>query len=151
MSIIRAPEQPQQTIIVQRAGSPGCLIQGLWFMFIGWWLGALAIPLAWIIGLTIIGLPLALLIVNNIPMLLALQSQQRTVRAVSNEGTTIVIDSELPQFNFVLRALFFLFIGWWWSFVWLVLAYFLCVTLILMPVGLGMFRLTPLMTTLKRY
>jgi hypothetical protein len=35
--------------------------------------------------------------------------------------------------------------------VWLLVAYLLCATILLLPVGLLMFRFVPLMTTLKRY
>jgi uncharacterized membrane protein YccF (DUF307 family) len=50
-----------------------------------------------------------------------------------------------------LRSIYFIFIGWWWSAIWLAMAYFLCVTVILIPLSLEMFRLIPFMTTLKRY
>lgn len=139
------------TPIVQRTGEPGCLIQTLWFLFVGWWLGSLAISVAWVLNVTIIGLPLGLAILNNIPKLLALQNPERYVQAVSRGGTTVIRESEPPEHPFLLRALFFLLIGWWWSGIWLSVAFVLCATIILLPVGLAMFRATPAMTTLARY
>ncbi len=144
-----APATP--TIILQRSGEPGCLIQILWFIIIGWWLGGLAISLAWVLNLTIIGLPLGMLILNNIPKILALQNPEKYLKTISQDGKVTIVEMNMPQFNFFLRALFFLLIGWWWSGIWLAIAYALCATILLLPIGLWMFRLTPLMTTLRRY
>ena len=141
----------QQTVIVQRSSGPGCLVQSLWFIFVGWWLGALLISLAWLLNVTIIGLPLGMAILNSIPKILALQSSEKQIRAVSKQGTTIILESELPQYNFWLRTAYFVLIGWWWSGIWLGIAYALCATIILLPIGLEMFRLTPAMTTLRKY
>jgi uncharacterized membrane protein YccF (DUF307 family) len=146
-----SPNPSQPVVVVRKSRGPGCLVQSLWFIFIGWWLGGLAITLAWILNVTIIGLPLGMAILNNIPKILALQNPETYLQAVSAGGRTVVTEREMPQYNFFLRAIFFLLIGWWWSGVWLVVAYALCATIILLPVGLQMFRLTPAMTTLRQY
>ena len=101
--------------------------------------------------MTIIGLPLGLAILNNIPSVIALQGPNVRVWAVSSGGTTAVIRSSREQYPFILRAVYFVLIGWWWSGLWLALSYLVSLTIILLPVGLGMFRLAPFMTTLKRY
>jgi len=146
---IETPTQTSTTI--QRESGPGCLIQALWFIFIGWWLGAIAIAIAWFLNITIIGLPIGLSILNNIPRILSLQAPRREIQVMHVGGETRITESSLPQRNFLLRALYFVFIGWWWSAIWLVVAYILCITVILIPLSLEMFRLTPFMTTLKRY
>lgn len=145
------PPPPPSVIVVTKSKGPGCLVQALWFIFIGWWLGGLALSLAWILNVIIIGLPLGVAILNNIPKLLALQSSDTVTRATTKEGVTIITESSLPQHPFLLRALFFILIGWWWSGVWLLIGYFLCITIILMPIGFEVFRLSPAMTTLRRY
>jgi uncharacterized membrane protein YccF (DUF307 family) len=145
------PAPSKQTIIVQKSSGPGCLVQSLWFIFVGWWLGAILISLAWFLNVTIIGLPLGMAILNNIPKILALQSSEKQIQAITKNGTTIISETELPQHNFWLRATYFILIGWWWSGIWLGIAYVICLTVILLPVGLQMFRLTPAMTTLRRY
>lgn len=142
----------QQTIVVQQSSDePGCLVQGLWWLFIGWWLGAIAISFAWLLNVTIIGLPLGMAILNNIPKILALQNPTKRFKVVPGQDLSVVAQTDLPQYSFWLRALFFLLIGWWWSGIWLAIAYFFCFILILMPVGFLMFRMTPAMTTLRRY
>lgn len=143
------PSKPRST--VQTSTGPGCLIQSIWFIFIGWWLGALAIAAAWLLNITIIGLPLGLAIMNNIPRVLSLQPPNKEFQLVETNGNISISTNHLQQRNFFLRAFYFLLIGWWWSAIWLVVAYLLCVTVILIPLSLQMFRLTPFMTTLKRY
>jgi uncharacterized membrane protein YccF (DUF307 family) len=153
MATSGAPNQMQSApvVIAQAGRGPGCLVQALWFLFVGWWLGGIVISLAWILNLTIIGLPLGMALLNGLPKIIALQEPMKTVVAVSQGGVTTVRKTDAPQHNFWLRTAFFLLIGWWWSGIWLALAYAVCATIILIPVGLEIIRWTPAMTTLRRY
>lgn len=147
-------EQPTPSgaiIVEEMRDEPGCLVQILWFLFVGSWLGALVVSVAWFLNATIIGLPIGMALLNNIPQVIALQNPQRRLKVIREGDFTKVIESNLPQYNFFLRALFFIFVGWWWSGLWMAAAYALCATIILMPFGLAMFRMTPFMTTLQRY
>jgi uncharacterized membrane protein YccF (DUF307 family) len=47
-------------------------IRGLWFILVGWWASGLWMALAWLIQLTIIGLPIALLMFNRTPFVASL-------------------------------------------------------------------------------
>jgi uncharacterized membrane protein YccF (DUF307 family) len=143
--------QTQIAAVIQKESGPGCLMQALWFIFIGWWLGGLVMILAWVLNITLIGLPFGLAILNNIPRILSLQPPRKEILVTQSGGKTTITESNLPQRNFIFRAIYFLFIGWWWSAVWLFIGYLLCITIILIPLSLEIFRLTPFMTTLKRY
>jgi uncharacterized membrane protein YccF (DUF307 family) len=143
--------QKPPVVIVQGKKGPGCLIQALWFIFVGWWLGAILISIAWFLNITIIGLPLGMSILNSIPKILALQEPQTQTRTFTTQSGIVITESEQPQLNFWVRAIYFVVIGWWWSGIWLAIAYLLCDTIILIPIGLKMFRATPAMTTLRRY
>jgi len=138
-------------IATEARRGPGCLVQILWFLFIGWWLGGILIAIAWLLNVSIIGLPLGIAILNNIPKVVALQETTILLQTVEQHGRTVIVESDLPQLNFWLRAIYFVLVGWWWSGLWLALAYALCATIIFMPIGLSMFRMTPAMTTLRRY
>ena len=52
---------------------------------------------------------------------------------------------------FLLRLIYFLLIGWWASLVWALLGWLLCVTIILLPVGVWMLNRLPAITTLMRH
>lgn len=142
---------PAPVLFARPASEPGCLVQILWFVFVGWWLGAAAIAAAWVLNVTVVGLPLGMAILNNIPQFLALQSPERYLKTVQYDGRIVVSETGMPQVNFLVRAVYFLLIGWWWSGVWLSAAYAACATVVLLPLGLLMFRMTPAMTTLRRY
>ena len=152
MTVSQIPSSlPETTVVTTHRANPGCLVSALWFIFFGWWVGGIAILFAWLFSVTIIGLPLGLFIINNLPMILLLQppgSQQITKNTPTG---SYIEESGLPQYNFFLRALYFVLVGWWWSFIWTVLAYVVCLTIIGLPLGMLMFRLLPGMTTLKRY
>ena len=60
---------------------PGCLIQILWFVFVGWWLGSFAVAAAYVMFLLVITIPVGIAILNNIPMIMALRQPDRLVTA----------------------------------------------------------------------
>ncbi len=135
---------------VSRRG-PGCLVQCLWFIFVGWWLGQIWIALAWLLNLTVIGLPLGVWMLNRVPQVMLLREEARLTTLVQMpDGRFVLRESERPQHPWLLRALWFLLIGWWFSLIWLELAWLLCGTLLFLPVGMWMFGVVPTIVTLRR-
>jgi uncharacterized membrane protein YccF (DUF307 family) len=62
-----------RTVVSERGrGQVTWPIRGLWFLLVGWWASALWMGLAWLIQLTILGLPLALLMFNRTPFVASL-------------------------------------------------------------------------------
>jgi len=141
----------QQYTYTPRGGALGCLVSLLWFIFIGWWAGLIAIGLAWLLNITIIGLPIGLAILNNIPLIIAIQPPTRLLKTTEDDQGIKTIESGLSQINIIIRAIYFLLIGWWFSALWFIVAYLFSATIVLMPIGLLMFRFAPAITTLKRY
>ena len=133
------------TIVAKK--NPGCLIQLVWFALIGWWLGQAWVAVAWFLAATIIGMPLAVMMLNRVPEVMALRGETELL-VKSWNGHTVV--TEVPQYNILLRALYFVLIGWWASALWLELAYALCMTVIGLPLGFWMFDRTPAMVSLRR-
>ena len=121
---------------------PGCLIQILWFVFIGWWLGAAVIQLAYSCFVFVITIPAGIWLINRLPLAMALR-----------QPPVVIVGDRIAhpeQHNILLRALWFVFIGWWATFLWLNVAYFLCATIIGLPLGFVMFDATPKVLTLER-
>ena len=133
------------TIVAKK--NPGCLIQLVWFALVGWWLGQAWVAVAWFLAATIIGMPLAVMMLNRVPEVMALRGETELL-VQSWNGHTVVTD--VPQYNILLRALYFVLIGWWASALWLELAYALCMTVIGLPLGFWMFDRTPAIVSLKR-
>jgi uncharacterized membrane protein YccF (DUF307 family) len=131
---------------------PGCLIRGLYFIFVGSWLGLLWILAAWFFNLIIIGLPLGLKMINMIPQIMTLKPKRVQVVAAVQNGATVLKEVRVRQHPFLGRALYFLLIGCWLSLVWMLLAWiFAFLTLGFgMALAFWMFDRVPAITTLAR-
>ena len=98
---------------------PGCLVRVLYFIFIGWWFGLIWILGAWFFNLTIIGLPLGLAMINSIPQVMTLRPVRVQTTVVVKDGAPVLRQTAVEQHPFLLRAIYFLVIGWWFSAIWL--------------------------------
>jgi Domain of unknown function (DUF307). len=129
---------------------PGCLVRGLYFLFVGSWLGAIWMLLAWFFNITIIGLPLGLAMLNRIPQVMTLRPAR--VQTVVNTQNGTINQVSLRQHSFFLRAIYFLCIGFWFSLLWMLIAWLVAgITLGLgLPLAFWMFDRVPQVTTLAR-
>jgi uncharacterized membrane protein YccF (DUF307 family) len=131
--------------------SAGCITQVIWWLFIGWWLSLLAVTIAWFLMATVIGIPLGIAIINAMPKIVALREpEQAGIQIIQAGGVTVVNTQGTQQLPFVLRALWFLFVGLWVSAFWMALAWLACITVLGLPIGFWMFDKTPGILTLKR-
>ena len=130
---------PQPIVVRER---PGCLLQLIWFFFVGWWLGLAAIIFAYTMFLFIITIPIGVLVLNALPELIALRPAARRV--------TVYGPVQTPQLNIFARSLWSLLVGWWLTAVALFLGYLLCLTLIGIPLGFVLFDAAPGLLTLRR-
>ncbi len=140
-----------QSVVVETQRNPGCLLQILWFAFIGWWLGQAWMVAAWILMVTIIGIPFGVAMLNMLPKVIALREPSRKVVIRSLRGGEMMQrEIEPPQVNILLRALYFLLVGWWLSALWMEAAYAISLTVIGLPIGFWMFDRVPALLSLKR-
>lgn len=121
---------------------PGCLLQLLWFFFVGWWLGGLAVGFAYLMFLFIVTIPVGVAVLNVVPELFALRAPARVVTPYGRV--------DVRQRNILLRAVWFVVVGWWLAAITLFVGYVLCLTLIGMPAGFLLFDATPGLLTLRR-
>lgn len=144
--------QPNAVLVTDDRG-PGCLIRFLYFAFVGVWLGLILTIAAWLLIVTIIGLPLGLLILNRLPQLMTLKPSPVETRVQVVDGRIVTRRDTAPAPPFILRAIYFILVGWWLSAVWLLLAWLLTgITLGLgLPIAFWMFDQVPLLTTLARF
>lgn len=130
----------QGPVVVKQG--PGCLIQILWFVFIGSWLGGVAVSAAYFMFVFIVTIPIGVAILNNIPLIMALRQPDRLITPYG--------EVSVRQHNFLVRALWFIFVGWWLAAIALSVGYFLCMTIIGLPIGFAIFDMVPGMLTLRR-
>jgi uncharacterized membrane protein YccF (DUF307 family) len=137
-------------VIVTRQ-DPGCLVQLLWFALIGWWAGQLWIAAAWFLTITIIGAPLGVAMLNRLPQVIALRGQTTgVVVKYAGDREYVTRSTRLPQVNILLRALYFVLVGWWLSALWMEVAYAISLTIIGLPIGFWMFDQVPALVSLRR-
>ena len=136
-----------QTIVVPQRNGPGLLVRALYFILFGWWFSAIWAVVAWLLCLTIIGLPFGLFMLNRLPSVVTLKPN-RTNLVLTSTGQ--VVEHNVPQLPFLLRAIYFILIGWWLCAVWMIIAWALHVSIIGMVVGFWMFNRVPAVITLAR-
>jgi uncharacterized membrane protein YccF (DUF307 family) len=135
-----------QPVIVRQSG-PGLLVRALYFILFGWWFSGIWAVVAWILCLTIIGLPFGLYMLNRLPQVVTLRPN-RSDLVLTTTGR--VIERDVPQAPFLLRAIYFLLLGWWLSAIWIAIAWALNASIIGMVIGFWMFDRVPALITLAR-
>jgi uncharacterized membrane protein YccF (DUF307 family) len=127
---------------------PSFIVRAIYFIFIGWWFSLIWINTAWALNASIIGLPFGLWMINWTPQILTLKSVP--VLVIRTEDGQLIRVSNLPQYGCLIRAIYFILIGWWFSFIWANVGWFLAATIIGLPLGLWMLNRLPVITTLYR-
>jgi uncharacterized membrane protein YccF (DUF307 family) len=134
------------TVIRQERGA-NLLLRAIYFVVFGLWFSAIWAAAAWVLCVTVIGLPLGLYMLNRLPQVTTLRPQRGDL-VISSRGE--VYRAEIRQRPFVVRALWFVLVGWWFSALWLAAAWALCTVVIGMPIGFWMFDRVPGVVTLGR-
>ena len=138
-----ALKTPQDQFVEVRP--PNLILRVLWFVLVGWWLAGILSAVAWALNATIIGLPIGLWIINRLPLAATLRppgSHYRVDEGVLRPGTS--------QHPFLIRAIYFVLIGWWLSGLWMAVAYGFLLTIIGMPIAFWMYGRIGAVTTLYR-
>ena len=116
----------------------------IYFVAIGWWTGLLASVVAYVLCLSIIGIPLGVMIFNRLPTIIF---QKDTGRIYDEGFDHCQVIRRLP---FLLRAFWFVVIGWHLGLLALVAGYTFTLTIIGVPLGIFLINRVPLLMTLNR-
>jgi uncharacterized membrane protein YccF (DUF307 family) len=116
------------------------IARALWFVFIGLWAGQLWLLMAWLLNLTLIGLPLGMWMLNRLPQVMTLRSTPIRNPALVGLGHSTA--------NFAVRAVYFVLIGWWVSLLWMELSWLVAATMIGLPLSFLMFERVATVTTM---
>lgn len=137
-------QQYPPVVVVQRG--PGMLVRTVWYLFVGWWLSGFVIFAAAVLTMTVVGIPAGLWIYNRMPKVLTLRPSG--VQVVATPYGVRVADTQ--QYSMVLRAVYFVLVGWWVSMFVAFAAWLVSLTLIGLPAGLWLMNRLPEVTTLRR-
>ena len=159
VNVHQPPPRNPNVIMNMKQQGPSMLVRFIWFLFIGWWLSGFAILFGWLFTVLIITLPLGLYIINRLPQITTLRASSQTVQTrIDEHGNTVVETVDIPQRPFIWRMIYFLLVGWWFSAIWLVLAWLISlvstIIFILIPLGwplvFFMYSKAAAITTLRR-
>ena len=70
-----------------------------------------------------------------------------TVDGSGMQNVAVARPEQMPWWQ---RAIYFILVGWWFSGVWMLLAWLSTITIILIPLGFWMYGAVGKITTLKR-
>lgn len=132
---------------VEINNTPHLLLRIIWFVFVGWWLSGVWSAVAWILSVTIIGLPFGIIMLNALPQVTTLQAR-RSEAIIDPNGVVQVRNT--AQYPLLIRAVYFVFVGWWLSAIWLMLAWVCGSSIIGLPVSFWMIDRAPAILILTR-
>jgi len=115
------------------------LVRALWFLLVGWWVTGLWLSVAWFLNVTIVGIPLGIKMINKVPYVLTLKRRD------------VMHQSSGSQPSLAVRAVWFVFVGWWASGLWTGAAYLLSLTIIGLPLAVWMYNRLPFVVSLYSY
>jgi uncharacterized membrane protein YccF (DUF307 family) len=117
------------------------VVRAIWFVFVGWWATILVVNVAWACNATVVGLPIGITLINHVP----------TVQSLAEPRSLDEGEEPPRQPSVVVRAVYFVVVGWWLSFLWANAAAVLSASVVGLPLGFWMFNRLPYVTSLYRF
>ena len=140
-----------QTRVLEVKTGPPILVRIVWYLLVGWWVTGIAMAIAWLAAIVIVGLPLSFWLVNRIPTMLTLRPRREEYLVVTGtDGVTRMQKLATQQTGVLLRIVYFVLIGWWLSALWMAGSYVLMLTILGIPLGMLMVNRIPFVFSLHR-
>ncbi len=138
--------------VERHENSPSIAVRAAYFLLIGWWASGIWLSVAWFLVVTIIGMPIGIKMINLVPKIVSLKERRiETTLTESASGDVTITESGSEQHSLVVRAVYFLLVGWWLSGVWMSLAWVASVTIVGLPVAVWMYDRLPYVVSLYKY
>lgn len=122
-------------------GQRPLLVRLLWFLLVGWWATGILVNVAWFCMITVVLAPIGVKLFNLVPTALTLLEPRSRLAPGEARG----------QYPLLVRAVYFVLIGWWLSWIWANLAFLFAVTIIGLPVAYWLFNRLPFVASLYRF
>lgn len=123
----------------------------IWLLMVGWWLSAIWVTVAWLSMILFPGSAVGLRMLAHVPRVVALKAPQPHNLQLVQEAASRLEHSRTSQRPAVVRLVYTLAIGWWFSMIWSVVAWFRSLSLHTRPTATTMFVRVPAVMTLRRY
>jgi uncharacterized membrane protein YccF (DUF307 family) len=96
-------------------------------------------------------MPLGIKMINKVPMVVSLKRRRVQNQLVTADGEVTVTQTTRDQRSLVVRAVYFLLVGWWVSAIWIGLAYLATISIVGLPVAVWMYGKLPFVVSLYNY
>lgn len=123
----------------------------VWLVFAGWWLSALWVAIAWLAILLSTTLPAGFWMIAHLPLIVSLKLPGEEWHDIVEDTLARIEYSRLKQRPFVLRLLYAVTVGWWFSLGWAIVTWAKSLSSHNHPAPLMMFMRLPAVMTLRRY
>jgi uncharacterized membrane protein YccF (DUF307 family) len=147
----RGNRAESQTTRVQHTDQHSIVVRAVWFLLVGWWASGIWLSIAWLLNVTIIGLPLGIKMINFVPQVVTLKKTSGEQVIVRDELTTSVTVQGSEQRSLLVRGVYFVLVGWWASAIWMGIAWLASITIIGLPLAAWMYNMLPMVVSLYRY
>jgi uncharacterized membrane protein YccF (DUF307 family) len=135
-----------------RSKSPSLVVRAVYFLLVGWWASGISLSVAWALPVTVVGTPIGIKMINWVPKIVSLKNRRTAIKGTqSGDGSIDVTESTSDQHALLVRAVYFLLVGWWASGVWMSVAWVASVTIVGLPLAIWMYSRLPLVVSLYRY
>ena len=126
------------------------LLRVIWFILVGWWLGAIFIAAGYFFTGLLVTIPIGWWFLNRIGRAMTLMPETTEVLVASGPDGNEVLVRQPRQVFWPLRVIYTFLVGLWIGAIWLAVAYIFCLSIILMPLGLWMVNRAPIVLTLEQ-
>jgi uncharacterized membrane protein YccF (DUF307 family) len=144
------PPASSPAAVTVRPPKTPILVRIIWFLFIGWWLSGIVITVGYLLCLFVVTLPLGIYLLHRVPLAQTLRDRSTSFETREVGGRVVLVSSHAPQRAFAIRAVWFVLVGWWFSAVWLSMAWLVSLTIIGLPLSIWMIDRVPEVLTLQR-
>lgn len=148
---MRIPEPDSQYIPEEHEHLEHTSLRMIWFAFVGWWLSAIWAIAAWLCILFMPSRTLGLRMLGGSTWIMALRVPGADCDAVVADTLQRLQDDRIQQHRTLPRLLYAVVIGWWLSFIWLVIAWGRSLSIQCRPSGQASFMRLPRVMTLRKY
>ncbi len=128
------PPVQERTVVIEQQGGTNIVIRFLWMLFIGWWLSGIFYVVGAVLTALIITSPLGMIVMQKLGWAFSLYEGDSGSTVIHAGDTTII--TQKKNINFVVRYLYFMFIGWWVGLIAMSIAWILGIIIIGLPLSI---------------
>jgi uncharacterized membrane protein YccF (DUF307 family) len=131
-----------------RARQVPLLIRFIYFLVFGLWFGGLCAGVGWLLCVSVIGLPFGIWVLHRLPLVTTLTMPDEEYVPIKHAKDYHPVQTD-EGFPFLVRAIWFVLVGWWLSLLTIKVAFLLSASIVFSPIGFWLINRVPAVLTLE--